>query len=122
MPRRNVLDQKVISDSYEFLHFVEQGKSSMQELLEIFGQPGNKAESDYRQVERIKQRCIKAGIFLEFDNINMRFRTERNAKLKYLDSMLPKLEEQSKRNYAFGFYVEKVSTKENSQITDYDIE
>lgn len=107
MPGEGV-SAKIVDDAYEFLHFVEVGRSSMQELSEIFSQSGNKAESDYRQVERIKQRCIRLGIHLEFDPITMRFKTERNAKLKYLDRVLPRLQERRREVRAFGFYAEKL--------------
>lgn len=109
MPRKDTLNDKVISDCWEFLHQVEMGRSSMAELSEIFGIGKNKAESNYRQVERIKQRCMRAGVWLEFDTHTMRFRTERNAKFKYLDQVLPKLAEQRRQQTAFGFFAEKVS-------------
>lgn len=108
MSRRDDLDQKVITDCFELLHMVEMGRSSMQELSEIFGTDGNKAESNYRQVERIKHRCIRAGIFLEFDPNTMRFRTEPNAKLKFLDRMLPRAKAAARIREAFGYSVEKI--------------
>lgn len=110
MPRKDVFNTKVIDDCYEFLHQVEQGRSSMSELSEVFGIGKNKPESNYRQVERIKQRCIRAGVWLEFDTQTMRFRTERNAKFKYADAVLPRMRERRRRHHAFGFSAEKTST------------
>jgi len=115
LPRKDVLNEKVVSDVYDLLHHIETGKSSMQELSEIFGIPGNKAESNYRQVERIKYRGQKAGISIEFEPDTMRFHTETNAKLKYLDKILPKLQRISRRVSAFGYYAEKISPILDSQ-------
>lgn len=112
MLRKNHLQTKVIDDAYDFLHLIEMGKSSMADLSEAFRSQGNKTESDYRQVERIKQRCLRMGVLVEFDNHTMRFRTERNAKFKYLEAVLPRIRPKPWRREAFGFFVEKHSTVE----------
>jgi len=51
----------------------------------VFGDPNNKRESNYRQVERIKQRCIQAGIEVGFNEYLSSFYTEHGAKIKFLD-------------------------------------
>ena len=81
----DLTNEKVLSDCYEFLHMVELDRGTISELMDIFGTPGNKKESNYRQVERIKQRCILAGIKVTFDEMTSSFHTDYNSKLRLLD-------------------------------------
>ena len=79
-----LLNTKVVDDCFDFLHIVEIGKGTMENLVKIFGRSGNLYESNYRQVEIIKTRCIKAGIYIRFDDFKGKFETEANAKLKFM--------------------------------------
>lgn len=111
---------KVICDCFEFLHQAEMGKATLENLSHILGLKGNKAESNYRQVERVKQRCIRAGIPVVFDDIHMKFRVPRNSKLDFLEKAIPRLEELRNRKHAFGFYAEKVSTVASTSLIESD--
>ena len=82
-----VLSERVITDCYEFLHLVEVGRGSLEDLIDVSGNDKNLYESNYRQVERIKHRCMLLGIHIEFNYELEKFVTERNAKLKLLDKV-----------------------------------
>lgn len=113
MPRRDSIDVKVVDDVYDMLHLIEMGHGTLQDLSEVLGLDGNKPESNYRQVERVKHRAIKAGIKVEFDDTTMRFTCEKNAKFKYLKSVLPKMLKSQRTVTYLGFYVDKHEKKAN---------
>jgi hypothetical protein len=69
------------------------GRGSMEELMEVFGDVTNKAESNYRQVERIKRRCIELGINVTYDEVTAKFTVPLNSKFLLLEKAEKQLEE-----------------------------
>jgi hypothetical protein len=100
-----VINPKVLSDCYDFLHLIELGKGHIHILMGLFGSEDNLKESNFRQVERIKTRCQNFGIKVQFDDISSKFVTESNAKLRLLQIV----EEENKKrkpqdHTSFGSY------------------
>ena len=89
------LNTKVVDDCYDFLHIVEIGKGTLEDLVLVFGGEENLYESNYRQVERIKTRCIRAGVRVSFNEHKGKFETEPNAKLKFLDIVTKVIEDKT---------------------------
>jgi len=56
-----LVNEKTLTDCYEFLHFAGVGGGSLTDMVRAIGIPTNLPESNYRQVERIKLRCIQLG-------------------------------------------------------------
>lgn len=78
-------NSKLVDDCYEFLHLIEMGKGTMDDLVLVFGNKKNLYESNYRQVERIKMRCLHAGVEVSFNQSTGKFETTPGSKFLFME-------------------------------------
>lgn len=64
---------------------VELSHGSVEDLTAIFGNSSNKKESNYRQIERIRQRCVAIGIDIQFSEYTSTYSCPPNSKLILLE-------------------------------------
>jgi len=84
-PFPNFATSKMITDCYEFLHLSEIGQGTMRNLVRILGSKKSQKESNHRQIERVKLRCIHTGIKVTFDIISKSFVAPLGSKYKLLE-------------------------------------
>lgn len=74
----------------------ELGRATMSNLVDILGIKDNLEESNHRQIERIKTRCIEAGIEVTFNEFDGKFECPYLSKILFLD-YLEKINELEKK-------------------------
>jgi len=106
----NKKEAKLLIDCYEFLHLIEIGRDSIRDIVQVFGKKENLPESNLKQVDRLRARCIYLGIDVEFDRDTGKFSAKTGSKMvisKMIDD-LKETKEHQKQHLLGPFAARKV--------------